>query len=65
MGLRFLLFLKHIHKHKYLLFFPLLNFVVILRYLFDQHPEDRGRQSGLPQTTWQGADQLQQKEESG
>lgn len=39
--------------------------IIILRYLFDEHPEDGGRQSGLPQTTQQGADQLQQEEESG
>lgn len=40
-------------------------FVFVLRYLFNQHPEDGGRQPGLPEAPRQRADQLQQKEESG
>lgn len=39
--------------------------IFILRYLFNKHPEDRGREPRLPQTFRQGPDQLQQKEESG
>ena len=42
-----------------------LPLALILRYLFNQHPEDGGRQPRLPQTPLQGADQLQQEEESG
>lgn len=41
------------------------DYVSSIRYLFNQHPEDGGRQPGLNRTPRQGADQLQQTEESG
>lgn len=41
------------------------HFPLILRYLFNQHSEDRGGQPRPPQTLLQGADQLQQEKESG
>lgn len=37
----------------------------MLRYLFNQHPEDGGRKPGHPPTPRKRADQLQQEEESG
>lgn len=38
---------------------------LVLRYLFNQHTEDGGRQPRLPETPREGSDQLQQEEESG